>query len=72
MTTNKTSKGCPLADGNFNKMAAREPTCTGDGIIEVGCHSSFSPPSPAPEGSQVPIYCWMNGADFLKNTGPDQ
>jgi len=55
--------------------AVRELTCTGNGVTEVGGHSS-SPPLPVlfftafnlptPEESRIPISCWMNRESFEK------
>jgi len=35
-------KGCALV----GEVAVREPTCVGNGVTELGCHSS-PPPSPS-------------------------
>ena len=47
-------KVVPIANGH-GVVAVTEPTCTGIGVIEVGCHSFSAPPSVALKGVGYPF-----------------
>jgi len=55
-------KLCPIALIATGEVAVKEPIWTGNGVTEVGYHSSSSPPFtfPSSEDNRVPIYAgWI-------------